>query len=308
MTNSLPGNSYAINMNCYTWGRFDLAECLAQIRQTPIRTVELPAEQVRPNSLVPELMFDAPLGGEWRYSLPDLRQLLAQDGFMVDSLDVFGYTGYPGAAEFIKRRIDLAEALEAGIIVLGCHHKALGHKPGEPAGQESQEGKEARYFAYAMLREVADYAADRGVELALEIHAGVMENTAEALRTLEEVNRENLGVNFDTANILYYNETLDAAGGAEALATLADRVFHVHLKDIVRGKTRQEHVLPRLGEGEVDFRKVFEILHAVGFYGPFSFEVETFHGATETDDISEYHADVVASIEYIRSLGEFPGD
>jgi len=33
-----------------------------------------------------------------------------------------------------------------------------------------------------------------------------MANAAEALRTIEQVGRENLGVNFDTANILYYNE------------------------------------------------------------------------------------------------------
>jgi len=79
----------------------------------------------------------------------------------------------------------------------------------------------------------------------------------------------------------------------------------VHLKDIVRGKTSSEHVLPRLGQGEVDFRKVFDVLHGVGFYGPFSFEVETFHGATETNDIRDYQNDLLASIEYLRSLGEF---
>jgi len=293
-------------MNCYTWGRFDVAECLEQIKQTPIRMVELPAEQVRPNSLIPELMVEAPLGGEWRYSLPDLKELLASDGFKVDSLDVFGYTGYPGAADFIKRRIDFAEALGCGIIVLGCHNKALGHKAGQPAAEEAEEAREARKFTYAMLRQVADYAADKGIRLALEIHAGVMENTAEALRTLEEVRRENLGVNFDTANILYYNEALDREGALKALEALADRVFHVHLKDIVRGPTRAKHVLCRLGEGEVDFKSVFDILHIADFYGPFSFEVETFHGATEADDIGDYQADVLASVEYIRSLGEFP--
>ena len=78
----------------------------------------------------------------------------------------------------------------------------------------------------------------------------------------------------------------------------------MHLKDIVRGRTRAEHTLPRLGTGEVDFRRVFDILHEAGFFGPFSFEVETFHGATRSDDIRDYLKDLLASIEYIRWLGE----
>jgi len=292
-------NSFSVSMNCYTWGKFDVAQCLEQIKETPIRWAELPAEQARPGSLIPELMVDASLGGKWQYSLPDLKDLLARDGFRVDSLDVFGHTGYPGSAEMIKRRIAFAEALGAEIIVLGCHHHDIPHS------EDAKAQADARTFMYAMLRDVGDCAAERNIRIALEIHGGVTENTAEALRTMEEVGRDNVGINFDTANILFYNETLDNAAAAEALESLGKHVFHVHLKDIVRGKTKKEHTLPRLGTGEVDFRKVFDILHAVGFYGPFAFEVETFHGATESEDIAPYHEDLLASIEYLRSIGEF---
>lgn len=295
------GNCFSVSMNCYTWGRFNVAQCLEQIGKTPVRLVELPAEQSRPGSLIPELMLDVPLGGAWQYSLPDLKELLAKDDCQVDSVDVFGYMGYPSSEKIIMRRIDFAQALGAEIIVLGCHHKALAD--GSGVGQEEQE--EVRLSIYSMLRDVGDYAAERDIKIAIEIHGGITANAAEALRTMEEVGRENVGINFDTGNILYYNDTLDAAGAAKALELLAGHVFHVHLKDIVRGKTRKENVLPRLGTGEVDFRSVFDILHAADFYGPFSFEVETFHGATESSDIAMYHDDLVASIEYIRSIGEF---
>ena len=298
-------NVFAINMNCYTWGRFDLAQCLEQIKQTPLRRVELPVEQTRPNSLIPELMVNAPLGGQWQYSLPDLKELLLKDGFEVDSLDVFGFLGYPGGAEIIERRVDFAEALGTDLIVLGCHHEALA-PPGGKATVEDNEGtRAARAYVYQVLREVGDYAADKGIRIALEIHGALVASAEEALRTMAEVDRLNVGVNFDTANIFYYNEDQPAAYCLEALEALVRHISHVHLKDIVRGKTREEHVLPRLGRGEVDFRQVFDILHAAGFYGPFSFEVETFHGATEADDIAAYQADVLASIEYVRSLGEF---
>ncbi len=297
-------NSFSVSMNCYTWGKFDIAECLTQIKNTPLRMVELPAEQIRPNSLIPELMVDAPLGGEWRYSLPDLKQLLDSGGFKVESLDVFGYIGYPGGAEIVKRRIDFARTLGAEIIVLGCHHEALVRPSGILEAAGSLAEKEARAFLYALLREVGDYAAERDIRIALEIHGGIMANAAEALRTMQEVNRENVGINFDTANILFYNETLSAAEAANELEAVAPYVFHVHLKDILRGETSREHILPPLGRGEVDFPTVFNILHAANFYGPFSFEVETFHGATQSEDISDYHADLLASIEYIKSLGE----
>jgi len=294
-------NTFAISLNSYSYGRFDVAECLEQARQTPIRRVELPAEQSRPGSLIPELMVDAPLGGRWQYSLPDLKALLAETGFEVDSLDVFGALGYPGGAGIIKRRIDFAQALGAEIIVMGPHNLALSHRSQASAAEQEA----ARSFVYAMLRDVADYAADRNVRIALEIHHGIAENAASALQTLEAVGRDNVGINFDTANIYFYNMELDREGAATQLEALADRVFHVHLKDIVRGKTREENVLPPLGTGEVDFRAVFDILHAHDFHGPFSLEVETFHGVHQDDGIEAYQEDVLKSIEYLKSLGEF---
>lgn len=296
-------NTFAVSMNSYTWGRFDVAECLEQIRRTPIRNVELPVELSRPKCLIPELMVDAPLDGRWQYSFPDLKTLLDKDGFQIDSIDVFGHTGYTGSEEIIKRRVDFAHRLGAKILVLGCHHHALRHvKP----GHETAEQKAARLGIYAILRDVADHAVKLDVNIALEIHGGVTANATESLRTIREVDRKNLGINFDVANILIYNPELDAAGGARELESLARHVFHVHLKDVVREPGGSKYRMPRLGQGEVDFRKAFDILHRAGFYGPFSFEVETFHGATASEDIRDYHKDLVASIEYIRSLGEFP--
>ena len=298
-------NVFSVSMNCYTFGRFDVAQCLDQIRQTPIRNVELPTEQRRPKCLIPELMVEDPVGGAWQYSFPDFKELLARDGFQAESVDVFGYMGYRGSVAIIKRRIDFAHRLGAGTIVLGCEHKALA--AGVSASREGDGQQRARAFICGMLRDVAEYGARRNVRIALEIHAGLAVNAEHALRTLREVGHKNLGINFDTANILYYNPGLDAAAEARELELLAKHVFHVHLKDIVRGKPGAGHVLPRLGRGEVHFRRVFDILHNAGFYGPFSFEVETFHGSTGSDDIRDYHRDLVASIDYIRSIGEFEG-
>lgn len=295
-------NTFAVSMNSYTWGRFDVAQCLAQIRRTPIRRVELPVELSRPKCLIPELMVDAPLGGRWQCSFPDLKALLTDGGFEADSIAVFGHTGYAGSEKIINRRVDFAHRLGAKFVVLGIHHHALHHV--EPGG-ETAEQKAARQGIYQILRDLADHAAPLGVKIALEIHGGVTANAAESLRTLQTVGRPNLGINFDVANILIYNRQLDPAGGAAELERLAPHVFHVHLKDVIRERNSAKFRMPRLGQGEVDFRRAFDILHRAGFYGPFSFEVETFHGATESNDIGDYHQDLLASIEYIKSLGEW---
>ena len=45
----MPINQYGISLNSYTYGEYDLATCLEQIAQTPLRAVELPVEQSRPS-------------------------------------------------------------------------------------------------------------------------------------------------------------------------------------------------------------------------------------------------------------------
>jgi sugar phosphate isomerase/epimerase len=276
-------------MNSYGCGRFDVAQCLEQIKKTPLRLLELPTAAYRRNSLIPEQMLDKSLGGSdgWKRSIPDLKALLAADGFQAESIDVFGKWEGEEAKQLIHGRIDFAASLGAPTIVLG-------------AGHDTEEQR--RQYLYRLIRDAADYAAPKGVRIALEVHGGIMGSSTEMLRTMQEVSRKNVGVNFDTANILIYHPKAD---GAKELAAVAKHVTHVHLKDIRRDKASGKWVLPRLGKGEVDFRKVFDILHGVGFYGPFAFELETDHGVTISNDIREYHEDLLASIEHVRSLGEF---
>lgn len=285
----MPENTFAVSMNCYTWGKFNVAECIEHIKQTPIRMLELPAAQYRPGSLIPELMLDESVGGKtgWQYSISDFKVLLAADGFKAESVDVFGRWKGEKGKQIIRNRIDFAADVGAETVVLGV-------------GQETD--KERRQFFYALIREMADYAAPKGLRIALEVHGGIMANSAEMLRTMEEVGRGNVGINFDTANILHYNREGD---GVAELEAAAKHVTHVHIKDIIRDNVTGKFSNPVVGAGEVDFREVFDILHAVDFYGPFSFEVETFNSATDTEDIRDYHEDLLMSIEHIRSLGEF---
>ncbi len=283
----MPRNTFAISMNCYTWGRFDVAECIGQIRATPIQLLELPVGQTRPGSLIPELMLDEPLGGRWQFSVPDLQALLAEAGLSVEALAVFGFFRGEKGTELVRRRVDFAERLGATTIVLGCNDAS------EPASR--------RPDYYALLRDLADYAAPKGIRFALEIQAGMAQNAAAALRTVQAVDRPNVGINFDSANLLYYNDACDPDAELEAMAP---HVLHVHLKDIVRGEAPADHRFPPFGQGEVDFHAVFRILHDAGFHGPFSLEVESYYYNQGTDDIHDCQEDLMTSIDHLRSIGQ----
>ena len=281
-------NTFSISMNCYTWGRFSVAQGIEQIRRTPVQLLELPVGQTRPGSLVPELMLDESLGERWQYSMPDLKTLISDSGLSVSSLAVFGFFRGAKGAELIRTRVDFAEALGATTIVLGCN--------------DASERLEQRPRYYELIRDMADYAAPKGIGFALEIQAGMVQNAEAAVRTVRAIDRPNVGINLDTANLLYYNAECDPRAELEAMAP---HVSHVHLKDIRRGASQAAHRFVPFGRGEVDFQAVFGILHDADFCGPFCFEVETYYTDEGTDDIHACQEDLMISIDHLRSIGQF---
>src|SRR5690606_30642737 len=58
----------------------------------------------------------------------------------------------------------------------------------------------------------------------------------------------------------------------EEIDLLAPHVAHVHVKDKRGG--RGVYDFPPLGDGEIDYRRIFSSLDAVGFDGPYMIEPE----------------------------------
>lgn len=157
-------------------------------------------------------------------------------------------------------------------------------------------GELSREIAYARLREVGDRAARYGVTVALETHPDLCTNAEEMLRTMNGVNHPNVRINFDTANIYYYNEGLDAV---TELRKVADFVVSVHLKDTNGGY--RTWFFPALGEGIVDFPSVFRLLNERGFTGPFTLEIEGVEGEQLTK--GQVFERVAKSLDYLRRIG-----
>ncbi len=131
-------------------------------------------------------------------------------------------------------------------------------------------------------------AAMRGLALFLESQGQIFtfetgqESVAVLKRTMADIGTDNLGINFDPANLLLYNMD-DPAVLVKELGTL---VRHVHCKDGVRparpGILGEEK---RLGEGAVGFAGLLRSLSALGYRGPLTIEREIAPGAQQNADI-----------------------
>lgn len=148
-----------------------------------------------------------------------------------------------------------------------------------------------REVTYERLRKIGDKAAAHGITVCIETHPILCHNGDVALKTMEGTNHDNIRLNFDTANIYYYNENVDAV---EELKKVAKYVGSVHIKDT--DGTPKSFVFPPLGDGVVDFPEVFRILNELGFHGPFTFELES----TKKELMAEA---LEKSVNYLRRTG-----
>jgi L-ribulose-5-phosphate 3-epimerase len=180
-----------------------------------------------------------------------------------------------------KKAVDLCEKFELAIL-----NTAIG-------GHASQDEDKSAFMGN--IFELADYAAERGIRIGLEIHGDIMATAKLSIPLIEEISRPNVLINYDTANCEFYGDT----AAADEMAFVAPYLVHVHLKDKV-GPTRVWD-FPAVGEGHVAFSRVLEILAARNYTGPFSVEVE-FQGLP-WPPLQEVHRSVRASYENLRKLG-----
>ena len=158
--------------------------------------------------------------------------------------------------ENIKASVALAVRL--GLKLVTFHGGFLPHSEADPD------------FAKLLQRlaSVADLFAAQNISLGLETG----QETAPALAAfLHKLNRPNVGVNFDPANMILY----DKGNPIEALRVLGPWLKQVHIKDATRTKvpgTWGEEVAA--GTGEVDWKTFFTTLNQLGYAGDFAIERE----------------------------------
>ncbi len=134
----------------------------------------------------------------------------------------------------------------------------------------SSEGtlEEQRAFFLSRIRPLAQEAAADGIAICLETHGGVSATGALAAQLVQEIEMPNVGINYDTANVIFYGHVRPE----EDIVAAAPYVNHLHIKDQIGGPGVWN--FPQIGTGEVDFAPIFAALDKVGFAGPCSIEIE----------------------------------
>ncbi len=182
---------------------------------------------------------------------------------------------WPATWKNIQADADLAAKM--GLTLVTFHAGFLPHEESDPS------------FAklLARLRQIADLFAAKKMAIGLETGQEVASTMAAFLKTLD---RANVGVNFDPANMILY----DKGDPVAALRTLGPWLKQCHLKDAVRTKTPGtwgEEV--RLGTGQVDWKAFFRTLGEVGYKGNLCIEREAGDARV---------ADIRAAREYVEKL------
>ena len=158
----------------------------------------------------------------------------------------------------MKEIADFARRLDCAVVALH-----LGFIPHAIAGDPEYQG------VVAVTRELCDHCRANGQNLHLETG----QETADGLlQFLSDVQRDNLFVNFDPANMILYG----TGEPIEALQKIGPRVRSVHCKDALwadRPGNEWGQEVP-LGEGEVDMGRYLRTLQQIGYEGPLTIERE----------------------------------
>lgn len=141
------------------------------------------------------------------------------------------------------------------------------------------------------MQQLARFAAALGQEFLFETGT----ETAEHLKMiLDDINEPNVGINFDPANMLIYNNG-DPAGVVDLLG---DKIKVIHCKDanppVDASPMGKETVL---GEGSTNFTALLKRLVSGGFNGPLIIEREILPGPEQEKDIKEAVALIKSTVK-----------
>ena len=170
-----------------------------------------------------------------------------------------------------KRTLELSDfARDLGVNSIACH---IGFVP--------EDASDPDYIAVReIVRRVCDYAAKNGQSFALETG---QEPAHVLLHFIQDVDRPNLKINFDPANMILYG----TGDPIEALTVLAPHVVSVHCKDgdwppNTPGALGVERPL---GQGSVGMERFIAKLKEIGYKNPLNIEREVMDHQQRLRDI-----------------------
>jgi L-ribulose-5-phosphate 3-epimerase len=158
-------------------------------------------------------------------------------------------------------------------------------------GEVNNAGDEKKF--YDDVAELAEHAKDKDITICFEMHGNWCNNGRKGAEIIKTIDHPSVKLNYDTGNVILYGGTRPE----EDLEYALGHMGHLHLKDHGTGKIG-EWDFPALGNGVLDFDKIFDLLK--DYTGPSSVEVE-FEGKEHTLD--EINQAVKQSFDFLNSYG-----
>ena len=143
------------------------------------------------------------------------------------------------------------------------------------------------------VQEIADYCEKNRQSFALETG---QEPAKVLLEFIKDVGRDNVKVNFDPANMLFYG----SGDPVKAVEILKDFIIGIHCKDFRIPKEGEKATFENFvlfGEGDVGAERFLRKLKEIGYYGPLTIE-------REIEDIEQQKKDMIRNKKMLEELRE----
>jgi sugar phosphate isomerase/epimerase len=280
---------------------------------------EMPAKELRPSylKLIREAGFsgvEIPAGG-WLankaddQTARDLGSELRDAGVPAACVRGGGPIAHPRDGAKVRQRmaqvVDFAAAIGASVVNTtivtpatlpdGAGSERRGEKTSQGA---SRYANEADFVETAKgLREVGQRAADKGLDVSIEIHQGsIADNSWSGLHLVDLIGLPNVGVNPDLGNIFWQFEDAEETSEA-AITALAPKAKYWHCKNLKKVHFPQIekaiYLRMPLDLGDIDYRFAVSAMLDAGYQGYMSIE-----GANTGDQLTQD----IRSAEYAQSL------
>ncbi len=243
-------------------------ELVSALRRVGIRSVQLALGPV----ILEPAVWGAAIGELRREGIEIVSGMMAMSGEDYSSLESIARTAGVRLDDTWPANLAHAEAVAAlaadeGLDLVTFHGGFIPEDRADPERAKLLE----------RLRTVADIFANRRLRLGFETGQETAQTLVEAL---DDLDRPNIGVNFDPANMILYGK----GDPIKALRLLGPHVVQVHVKDAVPTTTPGTWgtEVP-VGDGAVDWQAFFEV--ALALDPPVNFIIEREAGADPSTDI-----------------------
>jgi sugar phosphate isomerase/epimerase len=227
---------------------------------------------LRPADLGPQGLADlasaARSAGVWLCSLSAIRRSVT------DEVDGLAHLAYSHAT------LEAAAALDIGVVSFGLHRaltpaQAAGLWFWTAPGHKDADDPAAWNLAVTRFRELGRHAGELGIVLSLEMYEDTFLGTAaSAVRLVEEIGLENVGLNPDVGNLIRLHRPVEP--WAEILGAVLPYTNYWHVKNYFRDEdpARGSFVtMPAsLKAGLVNYREAVAMAIAAGFQGIITLE------------------------------------